>query len=203
MPIASAVALGKADQQRSAGQLSSGRGLQGGTHRGEGCLLSPLILHEANDGNRRLERVSILANLLAIAAGIGNPFQAGANAQLYKNLHGSLWTAIWVYVSGLCGILLVQTVMHAPLPGSGDVRQVPWWAWTGGVVSIVSTIVGLVFAQKLGAGVFTGLSVTASIVCSISLDHFGLIGFKVHPASPMRLIGGALMIVGLWLVSKG
>ena len=52
------------------------------------------------------------------------------------------------------------------------------------------------------AGVFTRLSVTAAIITSVLLDQFGLFGFKVRPASPLRICGCALMITGLWLVAK-
>ena len=61
---------------------------------------------------------------------------------------------------------------------------------------------GLLLAHRLGSGVFTGLSVTAAILVSVVLDHFGLLGFKVHPASAMRIVGCVLMIGGLWLVSR-
>ena len=58
------------------------------------------------------------------------------------------------------------------------------------------------FAQKLGSGLFTGLSLTASLIVSILLDQMGWIGFKQHSASPLRLLGGALMIGGVWLITK-
>ena len=147
--------------------------------------------------------MSFAGILLAIAAGVANPFQAGANAQLYKSFHESVWTALWVYVTGLGGLLLIEAALRYPAPATGDLLEAPWWAWTGGLLSIVPTIVGLAFAQKLGSGVFTGLSVTASILCSVAVDHFGLLGFTVRTASPMRMVGGAVMVLGLWLVSKG
>jgi transporter family-2 protein len=66
----------------------------------------------------------------------------------------------------------------------------------------VTTLIALMFAQKLGSGLFTGLSLTASVVISILLGHIGWIGFKQHSASPQRLLGSALIITGVWLVSK-
>ena len=80
--------------------------------------------------------------------------------------------------------------------------SVPWWAWLGGLVSVVSTIIALTVAQKLGSGVFTGVSVTASLITSVLLDHFGLIGFRQHSASPARVAGCALLIAGLWLIAR-
>ena len=145
--------------------------------------------------------MSFLLFLAALVAGTANPFQSGLNAELNKRLASPLWTTVFVYLSGLLGILLVQLLLRYPLPFA-KAPQVPWWAWLGGVISIISTIVGLTIAQKLGSGVFTGASLTASLVTAVVLDHFGLIGFKQHPASPARVAGCGLMIVGLWLISR-
>ena len=146
--------------------------------------------------------VSWLSYLLAIGAGAANPAQAGANSQLDKSLHNSLWTGVFVYLSGLICLLLVLIFVRKAFPDSVTLSQVPAWAWMGGVLSIASTMTGLLFARKMGSGTFTGLTVTASLLMSIVLDHFGLIGFKAHPASFFRITGGGLMVIGLWLVSK-
>ncbi len=140
--------------------------------------------------------------LLAIGAGAMNPAQAGANAELKKAVGAPLFSAAVVYFSGLLGILAIQMFVRQPLPGGGKLPHAPWWAWTGGVLSIGATLAGISFAQKMGSGVFTGLSVTASLVTSIVLDNFGWIGFKVHPASWPRVAGCGLMIAGLWMVAR-
>ena len=145
--------------------------------------------------------MSFLLILVALASGVANPFQSGLNAELNKRLGAPVWTTITVYVTGLLGILLLEAAMRHPLP-VGKLAAVPWWAWLGGLVSIVSTFIGLSIAQKLGSGVFTGASLTAALLTSVVLDHFGLIGFKQHTASPARLAGCALMVAGLWMVSK-
>ena len=146
--------------------------------------------------------MNILSYLIAIGAGAANPAQAGANAQLNKSLADPVRAGVRVYLSGLAGMLVAAAVMARTLPDGGHIAQTPWWAWTGGFISIASTMAGLLLAEKMGSGVFTGLSVTASIVMSIVIDNFGWIGFKAHAASPVRIGGGALMIAGLWLVAK-
>lgn len=139
--------------------------------------------------------------LVAIAAGFANPFQSGFNAQLNKDLAKPVWATILVYSTGLFALLLVQLFVREAIP-TGRYAQIPWWAWLGGLISIVSTVAGLTLAHRLGSGIFTGASVTAALLTSVALDHFGLIGFKPHPASPARLAGCVLMIAGLWLVSR-
>jgi transporter family-2 protein len=80
--------------------------------------------------------------------------------------------------------------------------SVPWWAWLGGLVSVLSTFTALTIAQRMGSGLFTGASVTASLVVSVLLDHFGLLGFRQHTASPARVAGCALMVAGLWVIAR-
>lgn len=142
-----------------------------------------------------------LVILLAIAAGALNPFQ-GTNAELFKYWQQPVWTTAWVYLSGLAGILLVQLLVRQHLPTLTAVHATPWWAYIGGTISIVTTLIGLMYAQRLGSGMFTGLTLTASVCVSILLDQMGWIGFKQHSASPLRLMGAALMVTGVWLVSK-
>jgi transporter family-2 protein len=146
--------------------------------------------------------MTLLLMLVAIAAGLANPFQSGTNAELNRQLGSPLWAGIVVYSSGLVALLLLQAVLRQPIPAHDRVSVVPVWAWFGGLISIVPTLVGLILAQRLGASIFTGLSVTAALVCSIALDQFGAIGFRQHSASPARLAGCALMIAGLWIVSR-
>ena len=143
-----------------------------------------------------------IAILFSLAAGAANPFQSGTNAELKRQLAQPLWATMWVYASGLLGVLLIQAFTREPSPTTAQATATHWWAWTGGLISIVATIAGLMFAQRLGSAIFTGLSITASVVVSILLDHFGLLGLKQHAASPLRVLGGALMVGGIWLVCR-
>ena len=124
------------------------------------------------------------------------------NAELQTHANAAFWTTMWVYVSGLAGVLLVQLLWRQPLPSWQMLQGAPWWAWLGGIVSIAATMAGLTLAQKLGAGIFTGVTISASILVSIVLDANGWLGFRQHAASPLRLAGGALMVFGVWLVSR-
>ncbi len=139
--------------------------------------------------------------LTAIAAGIANPFQAGVNAQLNKQLGQPIWAGVIVYASGLAVLIAFQFCFRQPV-SADKILGVSWWAWFGGLISVVPTVIGLTVAQRMGSTLFTGASITASIVTSVLLDHFGLIGFRQHGASPARLAGCGLMIAGLWIIAR-
>jgi transporter family-2 protein len=146
--------------------------------------------------------VNWLYYLAAVASGMANPAQAGANAQLRKSTEHAIFSAVIVYASGLVFVLLMQLAVRQAWPNRAHLANVPWWAWAGGILSIASTMAGITLAQRLGSGVFTGITITASLIMSIVFDHFGWIGFKQHPASWPRIAGGLLMICGLWLVAR-
>ena len=139
--------------------------------------------------------------LVALAAGVANPFQSGLNAELNKQLGKPLWATLSVYATSLATLLLIQLFVRQALP-TDRISSDPWWAWLGGALTSISSIIGLTLAQKLGSTLFTGASLSASLVTSVLLDQFGLIGFKQHTASPGRLLGCGLLCAGVWLVAR-
>ncbi len=143
-----------------------------------------------------------LSFLAALAAGAANPLQSGTNAQLNKQLGQPLWAGVVVYLTGLVGVLLLLLFVRQAFPSMSQIAAVKPWAWAGGLISIASTMAGLMLAQRLGSGVFTGLSLTASLLTSVLLDQLGLVGFEHHAASPARLAGCGLMIAGVWMITK-
>jgi transporter family-2 protein len=139
--------------------------------------------------------------LSAMAAGAANPFQSGVNAELNKHLAQPVWATITVYVTGICGLFVMLLFLRHSFPFD-KVSGVPWWAWMGGLISVIPTIIGLTIAHRMGSGSFTGASVTISLIASVLLDHFGLVGFSQHTASPGSILGCGLMITGLWMIAK-
>lgn len=140
--------------------------------------------------------------VIGVGAGVANPFQSGTNAELNKQLGSPVWAGVFVYATGLAGLLLLQGILRQAFPGSARMLAVSPWAWSGGLISIASTMAGLTLAQRMGSGVFTGVTVTAALVTSVALDQMGAIGFRQHTASPARMAGCALMIAGVWMISR-
>lgn len=139
----------------------------------------------------------------AMLAGIASAIEPGQNAQVSASLERPLLAgAISLAVSILAIIGVLVVTGFTDLPTLETLRQVPWWAWLGGVLSAVLTLAQLYVSKRIGAAPFLGIIVTAGVVTSILLDHFGLVGFKPHEANAGRLIGGALMISGVALVAR-
>lgn len=142
----------------------------------------------------------ILIALAVTAAGILNTVQSGANAALNKALGQPILAALVVTAANVAVYLAAAPFVGIGWPGSGRMAGVPWWAWLGGVMGASYVLATIFLAERLGAAVFTGITVTAAIVTSVVLDHFGWVGFARHSADAWRILGCALMIAGLVLV---
>jgi bacterial/archaeal transporter family-2 protein len=140
--------------------------------------------------------------LLVVAAGCASAIQAGANAQLRKSLDHAFYAVLFIYASAVIALLLMVPFMRFTSFAPFKVARVPWWAWTGGLLSIVSTVAGLLLAKKMGSLFFTSATVTCTLLCAVALDHLGWIGFEVHPVNFGRVVGCALLVTGVFLVSK-
>jgi transporter family-2 protein len=59
----------------------------------------------------------------------------------------------------------------------------------------------LLFVDKVGAGAFAGLTITANIIMSLVIDQFGLFGMQQHSMNLYRIVGAGLMSAGIALIA--
>jgi transporter family-2 protein len=144
--------------------------------------------------------MSWLLYVFVVVAGALNTVQSGQNATLNKALGQPLIAALVVTLANAVIYAAAIPFVGIAWPEAGRIASVPWWAWLGGAFGGVYVLAMIFVADKVGAAAFTGLTVTAAIVTSIALDHFGWVGFQVHEAGIWRLLGAVLMIAGLGLV---
>ncbi|TNC15314.1 DMT family transporter [Methylobacterium terricola] len=142
-----------------------------------------------------------LIALIALLAGALNTVQAGANTTLNKALGQPVLVALTVSAANVLVYLAAAPFVGLGWPGSGRFAQVPWWAWLGGAMGGAYVLAMIFLAGRLGSAVFAGLTVTAGLVTSVVLDHYGWVGFAQHPAGPGRILGCGLMIAGVALIS--
>lgn len=141
---------------------------------------------------------------LTLIAGIANAVQAGTNGTLAKGIAQPVTAGLIVALVMGSALLTVGLVTRRlALPSLAEAGAMPAWAWCGGLLGTLVVLAQLVAAQKIGAAPFLAILVTAGVVTSIALDHFGWVGFTTHPAGPMRILGGLLMIGGVALVALG
>ena len=133
-------------------------------------------------------------------AGALTAVEAGANATMNKAVGHPWWPALVFNAISIVLLALPAVFLAGPFPAD-KLAGMPWYAWTGGLFGAVYFLSMMVGPGQLGAGLFTGLTVSAAVIASIALDNWGLVGFEIHPAGVGRLVGGALMVAGLICVA--
>jgi transporter family-2 protein len=139
---------------------------------------------------------------LILIAGALQAWGPPINGALRRSLVNP-WLASTVSFLPVVAFLLVLFLcLPNPLPSLKDVGNMPWWAPLGGLVGACAVITGLLFVNRIGAGPFAGLTITANILMSLAVDHFGLFGTTPHSLNLWRMLGGALMTAGIVLIAS-
>ena len=142
------------------------------------------------------------AYLFAIVAGAVSTALAGSNATMAKMTGQPVTAGIVVQIVTIAALVAVGAVQGMRWPDAGAWGQLPWWAWLGGFGGATILLSQLYVAQQVGAAPYLGITVTAGVVVSIALDHWGWVGFEQVRAQTGRLIGGVLMVGGVVLVAR-
>jgi len=140
--------------------------------------------------------------IIVVASGMLLPVQAGINAQLRTYVGHPMVAAVINFILGTSALIAVSIAMRVPLPEIAKVASVPWWLLLGGLYGANYIVVSILLAPRLGAATLIGASVTGQMLISIALDHYGLIGYRVHPVSGMRMVGAGLLLAGLGLIQR-
>ena len=140
--------------------------------------------------------------LFIIIGGLLQACGSAMNAQLFRSLKNP-WLASLVSF-GLIGafFLCALAIIPKPLPSGQDLAQMPWWAPLAGLVGAVAVYAGLKFVGEVGAGPYTAINVTAALLMSLAIDHFGLLRVDAHPFNLWRGLGALLLIGGVTLIAK-
>ena len=144
----------------------------------------------------------ILLLLLALAAGVLLPVQAVVNAQLRSVVGSPLTAALVSFLVGTAGLGTAAVILRAPTALRAAWAVSPWWFWIGGLIGALYVVATIVLAPRLGAATLVAAVVAGQMIASLLLDQYGLLGFPTHPMNGLRVLGAALVIVGVILVQR-
>jgi transporter family-2 protein len=145
----------------------------------------------------------LLLWLLALVSGALIPVQAAANAALSRSIHGNIpFAAGSLFLVAGAATALAALVQGSTFPSWPDLRNAPWWSFTGGLIVAFYVFTITFLAPRLGIGTAISLIVTGQVLAALTIDHFGLMRSLTVPLSPTRLVGAALMVLGVFLALR-
>jgi len=141
--------------------------------------------------------------VLAAAAGSCIALQAAANGALKQQLGDGRYAAFF----SICGTILTAAcfmlVVRPAPPSPVAMRAAPWWNWIGGPLGAAIVLAGATLTPRIGAAAFITAVVGGQVICSLALDHYGLMNVPQQGLTISRLVGGMLVFGGVLLVRYG
>jgi bacterial/archaeal transporter family-2 protein len=136
--------------------------------------------------------------ILSAIAGVSFVFQQAVNSQLRIQIASPWWAGFVSYLGGTVVMLLMAVTLREPLQLDA-VGKAPWLSWTGGLFGAIYIAISILMLPRLGATTTVALIVLGQMIGSVAFDHFGFLGVAEQPVSLVRVIGIAMIIVGVAL----
>lgn len=140
--------------------------------------------------------------LLVAIGGAGLTMQMAWNSRLRVATGSPVLTTI---ISVLLTLLSLVLIWASGAVARGSVpafNSVPKWAWFGGVFAAYYLVASLIALPKLGAAAVFSLVIAGQMVAAIILDSTGAFGVPYISLTLSRVVGAALLVIGVVLIQK-
>ena len=141
----------------------------------------------------------LLIILIGLAGGIAVGLQSPLASMMSQRL-GTLESIFIVHAGGAL-IALIPLLVY----GGGKLgqwRTVPWYALLAGVFGLV--VIGAIsyMIPRIGVAGSIITVVAGQLLVGTILDQFGWLGAMQRPLDATRLLGLAVVLIGVWLTVK-
>lgn len=143
----------------------------------------------------------MLSMIAVVIAGGATALQAPTNAKMMTAVGSPVNAAFVSFAVGTAALGLLAVILQAK-PDMAAARNLPWYAWIGGLYGAVFVVAAAWGVPRLGVALTITLMVAGQLLISLFLDHFGAFGVPRSPINLGRLAGVALVIGGVVLVRR-
>jgi transporter family-2 protein len=143
-------------------------------------------------------------SIYLIAALIGGavlPVQVALNTLLRRYVGEPMQVTFVSYLVGTLASLAICCFARYPLPAVTSLAQTSWWMWIGGCLGTLYVWSTIFATPKIGAALALALTIAGQMIAALFLDHYGAIGLTKYAASPTRIFGVVLVVLGVSMVA--
>jgi transporter family-2 protein len=140
-----------------------------------------------------------LITLVGLAGGIAVGLQSPLASMLSQRL--GMFESVFIVHLGGAVIALVPLLLYGG-GRLGQWRSAPWYALCAGVFGLIVIAAISYTIPRVGVAAAITTIVAGQILVAALLDHFGLLGATVRPLDLPRLLGLAVVMMGVWLTVK-
>ncbi len=144
----------------------------------------------------------IILFLLVALGGAGLTIQMAWNSRLRAATGSPVLTTIISVVVTLISLVLVWASGATPRGSIPPFISLPKWAWFGGVFAGYYLVASLIAIPRLGAAAVFSLVIAGQMIAALILDSTGAFGMPHISLSTSRLLGAALLLIGVVLIQR-
>ncbi|WP_351188817.1 DMT family transporter [Shewanella sp. TB4-MNA-CIBAN-0142] len=142
----------------------------------------------------------IIVILLVVFAGMGLSFEAGLLGPLGHQV-GHLWATLSIFGVGAALLWLIS--IFTSTGKNQDMRSIPKWQLTGGLLGPIYVVVLTLATPVLGVAMTMIGVLVGQVGKSFAIDYFGWFGTPKKPVDSLRVIGMLFVIAALVLTYLG
>jgi transporter family-2 protein len=140
--------------------------------------------------------------ILAVLAGIAMPTQATVNSKLANSIDSPILAAFISFAVGTIALFAYILLTGTPLNKLALAGEAPLVAWIGGVLGAFFVTVMVMVVPKIGVALAFSLAIGGQMIATMVIDHFGWLGVPEKQLSLPRVLGAALITIGVVLIRK-
>lgn len=140
-------------------------------------------------------------SMLMLVAGFGIPIMASLNSSLGAQLSSPTLATTILFAVALATSFIYLLKIEG-LPADIFYAKIPWHLYCGGLLVAFYILSVTWVAPKFGVGNAISFILLGQLLAITLIDHFGWFGARQVSIGTARLIGIALMVLGVYLVVK-
>lgn len=140
-----------------------------------------------------------LMSLAMLAAGV-IPVQAIVNGRLGQLVQNPLLASLISFGGGTVALSLLLLATSG-VPSIPEGTRLPWYLLTGGLLGAVFVTAVLMLVPRIGTANVLSAAIVGQLMMALIVDHFALLGVPQSSVSPTKVLGCALLIGGMLLIS--
>jgi transporter family-2 protein len=139
----------------------------------------------------------MLSIIIGFIIGLLVPVQTSVNTRL-RGVVGSPFLASQISFSiGSLFLLILVLLVDGNLAGLTAVADEPFWIWAGGILGVIFLTGNIWLFPRLGGVQTVIMPIFDQVITGLLIDHFGLFEANITTLSLRRIIGAALVLLGV------
>lgn len=128
--------------------------------------------------------------------------QATVNNKLADSVGSPVLAAMISFTIGTIGLFIYCLLTGVPLTNVTAAKDASLVVWIGGLFGAFFVTTTALIVPRIGVALTFSLAIAGQTVVTLIVDHFGWLGVPEKPINLPRILGAALITVGVILVQR-